>query len=427
MTALGWIGRTALIVLAGCLIGVETAASARTWSLVESATTRIITDDAPAIAGTLLDELLLTRTMLKQIASIEPPVPLRVFALKDRKSLTDFAPARLKRGNIHTFGFSHTGPHAAFIALRTDRPEALRAETLRHEYAHVLTATLSPDAPAWLDEGLSEFWSALVVEGDRLFAGRPVARHVELLRKRKWLPLATVITQPRGSLPSDSGEVALFYAQSWAMVHYLMLGANGNAVTNFMPSSSTLTGQFQSTIQQYVEAGRFKEAAVPWQPPAAAPAAASILSEARALAERANLLLSGEQPQAALPVARAALAIDPNEPLALEVTGAYYFLNNQPDQARQWLTRALTNKTNSYAAALYMSLLATSPADRERYLMIAVRSKPDSSVAWQRLSGIFEDDGRLELARRWCRAWSRQALAAFFIGSPPSCGVGGRP
>lgn len=415
----------AATVLACWLSSIEPAAAGQTWSVVESGATRVITDDAPAVAESLADEVLLTRSMLKQLASIEPHSPLHVFALKDRNSLTDFAPQRLKRSNVHAFGFSHSGPYSAFIALRTDRPEALRSETLRHEYAHVLTAGLSPDAPAWLDEGLAEFWSSIVVEGDRLIAGRPVARHLELLRKRKWLSLDAVVNQRRGSLPSKPEHIQLFYAQAWAMVHYLMLGPDANGLANFMPSTSPLPEQFHSTIQRYVEAGRFNESAVAWHPPAASPARATSLSGARALAERADLLLSGEQPQTALAVARQALAIEPNEPLALEVTGTYHFLNNQPQQARDWLEKAVATGVTSHRAALYLSLLSTEPAERERYLTLAVARKPDSDVAWQRLAAIFESDGRLEIARRWCAALSVSPLPRFFLGpSAPFCFLG---
>lgn len=418
-----WIARTALTLLACGLISVDASAASQTWSLVESGAIRVLTDDSPTVAIELVEELGVAQSMLKQIASVESQLPLRVFAVKDRKTLTELAPRRFKRGDIHTLGFSHTGAHAAFIVLRTDGPTALRAGTLRHEYAHVLTAAMSPEAPAWLDEGLAEFWSSVVVDGDRLVAGRPVAKHLELLRKRKWLPLDSVLNQRRGSLPSKPDQVTLFYAQAWAMVHYLLLGPDANGLTTFMPSTSTLPRQFESTIHQYVNTGRFREAVVSWQPPPRSRDSASMIPEARALAERADMLVSGEQPRRGFDVARQALAINPNEPLALEVIGTYHFLNNQPNQARDWLTRALATGTNSYAAALYMSLLSTSPADRERYLTLAVLRKPGSSVAWQRLAAIFEEDGRLEIARRWCREMSGQPLSWLFLRHATPCGL----
>jgi tetratricopeptide (TPR) repeat protein len=392
-------------ILAGCLISVVVISGSQTWSLAESGSIGVISDDSPEAAAEVLNTVVVMRSMLRQIAAVESTLPLRVFVLKDQELFKELAPERLKRGGIHTFAFSHTGPHSAFIALRNDRAAALVTETLRHEYAHVLTAALAPDAPAWLDEGLSEFWGSIAVEGDRVIVGRPIARHLELLRKRKWLPLNAVLKQPRGSLPANADQVALFYAQAWAMVHYLLLGQDTNELTAFMPSTTAPPAQFDATIKQYVESGKFGQASWPWQPPADSRATASTMSESRALAERANLLVWGEQPRNALAVARQSLAIDPKEPLALEVNGTYYFLNNQPAAARESLTRALETGINSYGAAIYMSLLSSSPVDQERYLMAAIQARPASDVAWQRLAAILERDGRLEKARRWCHAW----------------------
>jgi tetratricopeptide (TPR) repeat protein len=410
-------------ILSCCLISLIVITGSHSWSLAESGSIGVISDDSPETADKVLNDLVAMQSMVKQITNAEPHLPLRVFALKDQNSFKELAPERLRRGDIHTFGFSHTGPHTAFIAIRTDRTAALTAETLRHEYAHVLTAGVSPDGPAWLDEGLSEFWSAIAIEGDRMIAGRVVARHVELLRKRKWLPLDSMMNQRRGSLPSSPDQVALFYAQSWAMVHYLLLGQDANGLTQLLPSINELPSQFESILRRYVDDGQFRAAALPWRPPAYSRHAASTLSESRALAERANMLVSGEQPRSALPVARQSLAIDPKEPLALEVTGTYYFLSNQPEQARAWLMRALETGANSYGAAIYMSVLSTSPLDQERHLMAAIHARPDSDVAWERLGAIFERDGRLAQARRWCQAWSRRQASWLPFVQTVACGA----
>lgn len=293
--------------------------------------------------------------------------------------------------------------------------------TLRHEYVHALTASRVPDAPSWLDEGLAEFWGAAVVDGDRVVIGRPVARHVKELRRRNWLPMSTVLNQQRGSLPSSPGQVPMFYAQSWAMVQYLLLEQDGGKHAAFVPAIDTWSSQFEASLRRYVADGGFREVSVPWQPPAALATMTSAISESRALAERANMLVSGAQLNGALAAARRALAINPGEALALEVVGTYYFLSNEREQARDWLDQALGARV-TYRAALYMSLLATSPSERERYLTLAVLSKPDSMVAWQRLGDLLEQDGRLESSRRWCRLLSTPLLARLFLGhTTPFC------
>jgi tetratricopeptide (TPR) repeat protein len=95
--------------------------------------------------------------------------------------------------------------------------------------------------------------------------------------------------------------------------------------------------------------------------------------------------------------------LNAEEPLALEIMGTYYFLHNQPEQARLWLSRALDADRSSYSAALYMALLSETATDRERYLQLAVKARPDHALAWQRLWTLYVEDGRAEQARRLCR------------------------
>jgi tetratricopeptide (TPR) repeat protein len=416
----------AMFAAAMCWTGRALGAENQSWSVAASGPMRVITDLSPAVGARLLDELVATRSILTQATSVEPVLPVDVFALKDARSLSELAPREFKRGDARTFGFSHTGPHSAFIALRMDRPEPLILETLRHEYAHVLTAAQLPEAPSWLDEGLAEFWGATRLDGERIVVGRPVAEHIETLRRGKWLTLNAMLKQRRGSLPSNAETLPLFYAQSWAMVYYLLVGQNAGGPIAFMPADITLPSRFEALVRQYVADAHFNEVSIQWRPPASSHATVTTISEAQALAERANMLVSSADPRTALPIARRALAINPDERLALEVIGTYHFLNNQHDEARSWLARALGGAVNSYRAPLYLSLLSTSRGDRERYLTLAIASRPASDVAWQRLGAIFQEDGRLETARRWCRAWSRHPIAWVWPAALTRCGTSER-
>jgi hypothetical protein len=52
-------------------------------------------------------------------------------------------------------------PHVVVISnvLRVDAPDRERSRRVLHEYVHLLTHANVPDLPAWLDEGISEFWT----------------------------------------------------------------------------------------------------------------------------------------------------------------------------------------------------------------------------------------------------------------------------
>jgi len=310
---------------------------------------------------------------------------------------------------------SYAGPHAGFIAIRTDLPDAQRSATLLHEYVHLLTAATQPDAPAWLDEGVSEFWGSLRIDHNQIVIGRPLAAHIRQLRTHPWLPLDDLLSVKRGALPTDRQRALTFYAQSWALVHYLLIG-NPSGPLSLSPGELPPTAVLDTAVRAYAAAPFRQIAVTPPSRPLIA-AEARPVTEARSLAERAAMLVFGQRPEAALPLARRALGRAAAEPLALEVIGTYHFLRNEPDAARSWLARSLEANPDSYVSALYLSLLSSSASDRERYLRAAVRSKPDSITAWQRLWTLYVNDGRAAGARRWCHGL-RQLLA---LGSYLPC------
>lgn len=393
-----------LLTVSLCLGWTATAAATGGgWFVANQGEMRVLSNDSATTAEVVLADAERFAAAMEQAAGASGVLPLRILALHGANALSEVAPWSLRRSDVRTFGFSQSGPHTAFVALRADRPRDEMIAALQHELVHVIVASHAGEMPAWLDEGLAEFWGALAVEGDRIIVGRAVDAHVDRLRRGKWLPLDKMTRLPRGSLPS-SGDVALFYAQSWAMVHFLLVGQAGGSLAGLLPASTTLPPAFDTAIRQYVADEKWPSVSLAWQPPRHLAVAAQPLSESQALAERAALLVFGQRPKAALTLARRALSITPNQPLALETIGAYYFLNNEAERAREWLTRSLATGVPSYTAAIYMAVLSTSAAERERYLIDAVQARPGSDVAWERLGQAFRSDGRLEAARRWCDA-----------------------
>lgn len=398
----------------------STAAAGREWFAAERGNLRVISNDSAAMADAVLADAERFEAAMEHAARVRADRPVRVFALNGADSVAEVAPSSLRRSDLRTFGFSQSGPHTAFVVIRADRPRPALLATLRHELVHVMVESQGGDVPAWLDEGLAEFWGSLVVEGDRVIVGRAIDAHVKQLRRGRWLPLDKFTERRRGSLPSNSGDVSQFYAQSWAMVHFLLLGPTGGNLAGWFPASSTLPPDFDIRVRRYISEATWPTVSLPWHQQEEQRNLAEQLSDARAMAERAAVLVFGQRPKAALPLARRSLEIA-NEPLALETIGAYYFLNNEADRARDWLTRSRAAGETSYTAAIYLSVLAASAAERERYLVEALRIRPGSEVAWEHLGQIYRSDGRFALMRRWCRA---RAVVPVFQWLPlAACGI----
>lgn len=96
-------------------------------------------------------------------------------------------------------------------------------EILQHEYTHFLMYNHSDHVyPAWYVEGFAEFLSSVTLEGSSATYGGPPERNIDWLRYGNWEPFEKIL-DPRDLQKRSGRRMAMFYAQSWALVHYLML------------------------------------------------------------------------------------------------------------------------------------------------------------------------------------------------------------
>ena len=153
----------------------------------------------------------------------EQGVSAIVLAFPDERSYRPFMPMANGRP-VPVGGLFVAGPRGTYITLNLDAgDEAYRG--IYHEYSHYLLRNVFGAAPLWFNEGLAEYYSTLEVSSDgrRAVIGKPVPRHVALLRERR-LPLAELfsITAASPIYSSDTPERSGMYAQSWAMVHHAL-------------------------------------------------------------------------------------------------------------------------------------------------------------------------------------------------------------
>jgi len=167
--------------------------------------------------------------------NINSPVPIRVIVFKDRKSYQPFMP--LYQGKIsEVAGYFQSGSDVHYITLSAELGQESLFDAIFHEYVHALTNDNVHRVPAWFNEGLAEFYSTFkVTDGDRkVWMGSPISRHVRLLRENQFLPLPKLFAVDHDSPDYNEKEKkSVFYAQSWALVHYLLLGDNAGRQPQF--------------------------------------------------------------------------------------------------------------------------------------------------------------------------------------------------
>ena len=360
-------------------------------------------------------ELERVRTMLQRSLTkvrVDPRQPLVVLAVGDENGLRELLPQSWEHKGQRPAAAYWGGPNRHCIALRVDASAPQVFGRVLHEYIHLLTHANVPDLPVWLDEGISEFWSTAVLEEDAVEIGRPPARDLRVLRaSRSWIPLGELLAMKRTPDARDKKRLSLFYAQSWAVTHYLLLGGSSNHVELAPSVPVTDAAQLEGVVSAYVRARRFRALRIEGGAGEEEKDDATVrtMSVAQSLAVRAGCLTEGQRPAAAEPLLSRAFNADPNDPSVLETLGYLNFLQNKPMDAAGWFDRVIASGRATYQTYFYRAILVGPVPTKETasaadYLKTAIELNPDFAPAYARLADIYgEEPGRLDEAVRMMR------------------------
>lgn len=117
-------------------------------------------------------------------------------------------------------GFFLSGLRSNYILLRNVRGME-EAGIVMHEYGHsLLRKSSSFTYPEWYQEGYADFLSTVKVRKDKVEIFNYPAHRAPDLGRPTWLPARKLISPPSWDQMSEI-ELSMFYAQSWALVHFL--------------------------------------------------------------------------------------------------------------------------------------------------------------------------------------------------------------
>jgi tetratricopeptide (TPR) repeat protein len=158
---------------------------------------------------------------------LNPSVPTTVIVFRDDASFTPFKPLYQGRP-ANVAGFFLPGDDVNYIAISLDPSETNPYSTAFHEYVHLHLRDNVPNAPLWLNEGLAELFGSLQFSGNDALLGVPLNSYLRILREHELLPLETLFSIGTNSPHyNEQDKTGVFYGESWALVHYLMLGDRG--------------------------------------------------------------------------------------------------------------------------------------------------------------------------------------------------------
>ncbi len=162
-------------------------------------------------------------------ARVDPGAPITILAAKNELTLKTLLPEFWERkGSLHPAGIFVTDQDKNYVALRQDVAGENPYQVIYHEYVHMLIRLNYGNVPIWLNEGLAEFYGNTTIGERDVYLGRYNQGHLRRLHEGKLLPLGTLFTVDRNSPHyNEADKTSVFYAESWALVHYLELSDEG--------------------------------------------------------------------------------------------------------------------------------------------------------------------------------------------------------
>lgn len=194
------------------------------WRLYRSPHFDLYSHTGDGESRDLLRQLELIRALFFDVNHLaeREPLELTAFAFGSRREFDAYHPAQLK--GIAGLYLARAD-RAAILFAPPDEATASR-RVIFHEYIHHLTYVGGARPPMWLSEGMAELFSTLEIRSDSIVLGRPVPGHVAALQQLTLIPLGTLLNAQQEQVFSGGEDHSgLFYAESWALLHYWYFGA----------------------------------------------------------------------------------------------------------------------------------------------------------------------------------------------------------
>ena len=283
-----------------------------------------------------------------------------------------------------------------------------------HELAHLVTHNVSQNAATWLSEGIAEYYSSFELRGGKeVRLGVPLVHHVSRLREGQLIPLKELLTaDSKSPVYNEHDRATLFYAQSWALVHFLVndeqlrqrFADYMKSADRGLPHDQALTQALgidleplEKALRRYVNQRDMP--AMHWTMAdtiSDASMAVTVVDEGVALPHLAALLVRLNRPEDAEQRAIAALALAPRSAMAHAILADIRIEEQRSVDAATLLDKELAfntfldHYTVASALAKYIRLAGhTTPAGirasatlRER-ITAATATRDDIAEAWR--------------------------------------------
>ncbi len=190
--------------------------------------------------------------------------PVLVYALKNEDSLKSLLPSFWEtKGHMHPAGLYLSREECDLVVVRTDTQGENPYEVIYHEYTHALVRLNFRDLPVWMNEGFAEYLGNTEIGEKEVLVGAIPRANLEVLRTHKLIPIETLLQVDQNSpYYNEQNRTSIFYAESWALIHYLMLdpdARNGKLLDNFLTAWGSSNDQTASAQKAFGDLKKFSQ------------------------------------------------------------------------------------------------------------------------------------------------------------------------
>lgn len=338
------------------------AAKHETWFEVRSPNFVVVSNAGEKQARKTAMQFEQIRALFRQyltVAKDQPSPVITILAAKDEGTMRELLPEYWVKGHTRPAGIFFSNLNQFEAAVELDAQGENPYEAFYHEYYHSLTVPYFPNLPVWLAEGLADFFGNTELTDKQAHIGRPDPGLIYLLRENRLIPL-NVLFKVDHSSPyyNEQNKTSIFYAESWALAHYLMIGDNtahrAMALAYLAALQQRATpeeaavkafgdlGRLQKELENYINRDTFLEVTGP------APAKISDaelqsrqLSDAEVDAYRGGFEALRLRTQEAKPLLEEAVRLDPKLALAQQNLGLAQFFAGERAEALESFSRAI--------------------------------------------------------------------------------------
>lgn len=216
----------ALLVASTALAALPFPPEKEKWLKLTSGELRIFSNASERDTKEIATNLLRMREAVGKITQLKvrSPLPMYVFVFKNERSFAPYRDAVFQRRNASVTGGFLSSQNANFVILNVDSQAGVD-RVVYHELTHYFVENTLAGLPLWFSEGIAEYYSTFVTSGDKVSIGKAVPEHVLWLREGNVMPLAELFAvDSQSPTYSEGRRQGVFYAESWALFHYLVVG-----------------------------------------------------------------------------------------------------------------------------------------------------------------------------------------------------------